>query len=152
MLKKIAFAMLASGILAGCATVPMADKEVSSQAKAFAEPPAGKAGLYIYRNSTLGGALKKDVRVNGKCIGETAPNMFFYEVVKGGEEQTLSTESEFSPNDLKIKTESGKNYFIRQYIKLGVFVGGAGLEQVSDTEGKADVSSLNMAIQGKCNS
>ena len=152
MLKKMAFVVLASGILSGCATVPMADKAVSSQAKAFAEPPAGKAGLYIYRNSTIGGALKKDVRVNGKCIGETAPNMFFYEVVNGGEEQTLSTESEFSPNDLKIKTESGKNYFIRQYIKMGVFVGGAGLEQVSDTQGKADISSLNMAMQGKCSS
>ncbi len=152
MLKKIAFVMLASGILSGCATVPMADKEVSAKAKTFEAPPTGKAGLYIYRNSTLGGALKKDVRVNGKCIGETAPNMFFYEVVNGNEEQNISTESEFSPNDLKFKAEAGKNYFIRQYIKLGVFVGGAGLEQVSDSEGKADISGLNMAVQGKCSS
>ena len=83
---------------------------------------------------------------------ETAPNMFFYEVVNGNEEQNISTESEFSPNDLKFKAEAGKNYFIRQYIKLGVFVGGAGLEQVSDTEGKADISGLNMALQGKCSS
>ncbi len=152
MLKKIAFVVLASGILSGCATVPMADKEVSSKAKTFEAPPAGKAGLYIYRNSTLGGALKKDVRVNGKCIGETAPNMFFYELVNANEEQNISTESEFSPNDLKIKTEAGKNYFIRQYIKLGVFVGGAGLEQVSDSQGKADISGLSMALQGKCSS
>ena len=152
MLKKIALVVLASGIVSGCATVPMADKEASSKAKTFAEPPAGKAGLYIYRNSTLGGALKKDVRINGKCIGETAPHMFFYEVVNGGEEQTLSTESEFSANDLKIKAESGKNYFIRQYIKMGVFVGGAGLEQVTDAQGKTDISSLNMAMHGKCSS
>ncbi len=152
MLKKIAFVVLASGILSGCATVPLADKEVSSKAKTFEAPPAGKAGLYIYRNSTLGGALKKDVRVNGKCIGETAPNMFFYELVNANEEQNISTESEFSPNDLKIKTEAGKNYFIRQYIKLGVFVGGAGLEQVSDSQGKADISGLSMALQGKCSS
>jgi hypothetical protein len=28
--------------------------------------------------------------------------------------------------------EAGKNYFIEQFIKLGVFVGGAGLEQVDE--------------------
>ncbi|XOC77871.1 DUF2846 domain-containing protein [Haemophilus influenzae] len=58
----------------------------------------------------------------------------------------MSTESEFSNNDLNIKTESGKNYFIRQYIKFGVFAGGANLEQVSEEEGKKAISKLNMAV------
>ncbi len=152
MLKKFACIVLVSGVMTGCASVPMADKNASTQAKTFAAPPAGKAGLYVYRNSTLGGALKKDVRINGKCIGETAPNMFFYEVVNGDQEQKLSTESEFSANDLTVKTEAGKNYFVRQYIKMGVFVGGANLELVPEAEGKKDVSSLELAKQDKCSS
>ncbi|HHV6932376.1 TPA: DUF2846 domain-containing protein, partial [Haemophilus influenzae] len=41
---------------------------------------------------------------------------------------------------------SGKNYFIRQYIKFGVFAGGANLEQVSEEEGKKAISKLNMAV------
>ncbi len=41
-------------------------------------------------------------------------------------------------------------YFIRQYIKPGVFVGGAGLELVSDEDGKKSVSKLKMAAKGTC--
>ncbi len=68
--------------------------------------------------------------------------MFFYEVVKGGEEHKLSTESEFSPNDLMVKTESGEDYFIKQYIKMGVFVGGANLKLVDEHEGKTAVAKV----------
>lgn len=31
----------------------------------------------------------------------------------------ISTESEFSPNDLNLTADAGKNYFVRQYIKVG---------------------------------
>ena len=64
--------------------------------------------------------------------------------------------SEFSPNDLLIKVESGMNYFIRQYIKLGILAvgvplgGGAGLELVDEEKGKKDVGELNMATKGTC--
>lgn len=75
---------------------------------------------------------------------------FFYEEVKGNAEHKISTESEFSPNDLLLKTENGKNYFIKQYLKLGVFVGGANLELVNEKEGKEDISELEMAIKGTC--
>jgi hypothetical protein len=62
----------------------------------------------------------------------------------------VNTESEFSPNTLELMFEAGKNYFIRQYIKIGVFVGGAGLEQMPEVEGKENVSKLGMAKSGKC--
>lgn len=150
MFKKIALIALASSVFVGCASVPMESKDTSSKAKTFAVPPEGKSGIYIYRNSSVGGALKKDVVVDGKCVGETAPDVFFYEVVDGNAEHKLSTESEFSANDLVLKTEGGKNYFVRQYIKLGVFVGGAGLEVVPEQQGKKDISKLAMAKKGTC--
>ncbi|MBT5469805.1 MAG: DUF2846 domain-containing protein [Nitrospina sp.] len=83
-------------------------------------------------------------------MGETAPDVFFYEAVEGDTSHKVSTESEFSPNDLLIKVKSGMNYFIRQYIKIGLFVGGAGLELVDEEEGKKDVSKLGMATKGTC--
>jgi hypothetical protein len=143
-------ASVAASLLAGCATVPMESKEISNKAKSFEKPTADNAGLYIYRASGPGTALKKDVWVNDKCVGETAPNMFFYQLVKGGEEHKISTESEFSPNDLLVKTESGQNYFVRQYIKMGVLVGGAGLELVSEDKGKKAISKLELAKTGNC--
>jgi hypothetical protein len=136
----------------GCTSVPMESKEKSELAKQYNSPSEGKAGLYVYRSGSFGGALKKDVWLNGKCVGETAPNMFFYEEIAGNTEHKVSTESEFSPNDLIVKTESGKNYFVSQYIKMGVFVGGAGVELVDEEKGKKQISKLDMAITGKCSS
>lgn len=45
--------------------------------------------------------------------------------------------------------EAGKNYFVRQSIKTGAFVGGANLKEVSDEQGKADVAKLGLAQWGK---
>jgi len=152
-MNKVLTTIAVTALLAtGCTSVPMESKERSELAKQYNSPSEGKAGLYVYRSGSFGGALKKDVWLNGKCIGETAPNMFFYEEIEGNTEHKVSTESEFSPNDLLVKTESGKNYFVSQYIKMGVFVGGAGVELVDEEKGKEQISKLDMAIKGKCSS
>jgi len=150
MSKYVAAAALAAVLISGCASVPMESKEASAKAKQFNPPSAGNAGLYIYRDSFVGKALKKDIWLDGKCLGESAPDVFFYDEVKGDQEHKISTESEFSPNDLAITTLAGQNYFIRQYIKLGVFVGGANLELVKEDEAKKAISSLELATKGTC--
>ena len=147
---KIVIVIILSSIFVGCASVPLESPENQATAKNFQAPQQGSSGLYIYRNGSFGGALKKDVWVDGNCIGETAPNIFFYQEVTAGKEHTISTESEFSPNNLLVKTESGKNHFIEQYIKMGAFVGGAGLKEVTEDEGKKIVSDLKMAKKGNC--
>jgi hypothetical protein len=43
-----------------------------------------------------------------------------------------------------------KNYVFRQFIKMGVFVGGAGIEPVPEEQGKKDVAQLEMAKLGNC--
>lgn len=151
-MKKIFFVGLVfAGILfSGCATVQLEPKEVSQNAKQFNPPSEGNAGLYIFRDSIFGAALKKDIWVDSKCLGESAPLTFFYEDIKGGLEHKISTESEFSPNDLVMRTESGKNYFVRQYIRPGLFVGGANLEIVEEEEGKKAISELELAKKGNC--
>lgn len=147
---KLLSVVAAAFIVTGCASVPMESKEASVKAKQFNRPTEGHSGLYVYRDSFVGQALKKDIWVDGKCIGESAPDVFFYEEVKSGQPHTISTESEFSPNDLTINTLAGTNYFINQYIKMGVFVGGAGLELVNEEKGKNAVMKLELAKQGTC--
>lgn len=93
----------------------------------------------------MGGAIKKDIWIDGECLGESARGVFFYKDVQGNREHVISTESEFSPNHLKLQTESGQ-----QYIKPGVLVGGANLKQVDRSVGEKAVSEYELAQSGKC--
>ncbi|MDO9004953.1 MAG: DUF2846 domain-containing protein [Aquabacterium sp.] len=132
-------------VLTGCAsTVPMAPKEQDAASKTFAAPAADQAGVYIYRNNFVGKALKKRLMIDNVGIGETANGVYFHKTVTPGE-HTLSTESEFGDNTLKFTAEGGKNYYFQQYIKMGVFVGGSGIQAVTEEVGKQNVLQCNEA-------
>lgn len=150
MIIRFLTAAFISFVIAGCASVPMETAELTEEARLFKAPEEGYAGLYIYRDSFMGKALKKDIWVNDKCVGESAANVFFYEEYPGDQEYLISTESEFSPNSIKLLLEAGKNYFVRQYIKIGLLVGGADLEVEDQEVGKAAISKLNRAKVGFC--
>ncbi|RYF00571.1 MAG: DUF2846 domain-containing protein [Comamonadaceae bacterium] len=149
-MRKMALIVALSASFTGCASVPMETGEASEKAKTFAAPAAGSAGLYVYRDSVLGKAQKMDVWVDGKCLGESAGDTFFYTQVKGGMKYEISTESEFSPNKISLMFEAGKNHFVRQYIKLGVVLEGADLEVVPEDQAKAAITKLNLAKPGTC--
>ncbi|HQT05420.1 MAG: DUF2846 domain-containing protein [Gammaproteobacteria bacterium] len=136
-MKKLllSYLLLAVLVLTGCATVPMASPEADQKAKAFATPSSDMASLYIFRDSQLGAALKKMVKIDGQNIGETAPNTYFHIFAKPGK-RTLSTESEFSDNSLEVSLEPGKVHYVRNYMKMGLFIGGANLEIVDGSEAK----------------
>lgn len=131
--------------LAGCAaTVPMASSEEDSHRKAFGKPSAGNAGLYIYRDSTLGFALAKGVYVDDQMLGQTASMTYFYKEVKPGVHK-ISTESEFGNNDINVTVSAGRNYFINQYIKMGLFVGGSDLQLMGEAAGMNGVRACRLA-------
>ncbi|HLP97811.1 MAG TPA: DUF2846 domain-containing protein [Sideroxyarcus sp.] len=125
-------------ILTGCASVPMAPKEQDAASKSFKTPSAKMAGVYIYRNSSFGGAIKKAVKIDNVVIGETAKYTYFHKEVSPGA-HVLATQSEFGDNVLNFTAEEGKNYYFRQYMKLGAFVAGSGLEAVSEADRRAGV-------------
>ena len=131
-------------LASGCASVPMASATQDAALKKFASPTADKAGLYVYRNSFVGQALKKNVYVDGEYLGESANKVYFYKEVTPGQ-HNLSTESEFSDNAISFLAQGGNNYFAEQYIKMGVFVGGANVKMVSEAEGKKNVLESSLA-------
>lgn len=137
-------AVITASLLSGCASVPMGSMEQDSRLKSFATPAADKAGLYIFRDSFMGQGLKKTVAVDGATLGETANKVYFYKEITPGQ-HLLSTESEFSDNTLNLQADAGKNYYVAQFIKIGFFVGGADLKQVSETEGKQAVRQCSLA-------
>jgi hypothetical protein len=140
-MKKLLLPLLLLMIaaLTGCASVPMATPEADQKAKAFASPSSDMASLYILRDSQLGGALKKMIKIDGQNIGETAPYTYFHVFAKPGK-RTLSTQSEFSDNSLDLTLEAGKNHYVRNYMKMGVFIGGANLEVVEEAEAKQAIN------------
>lgn len=149
-MKKIillAISILSVFVFSGCsAKVDLESKEVSDKAKLFNNPSNGKAGVYIYRdNSFFGKALTKELYINDEIIGKTAPGVFFYEEVEADKEHKISTQSEFSPNSISVTPKKDNLYFFRQYIKMGVFVGGADLEEVSPEKAKEAILKLDMA-------
>lgn len=130
--------------IVGCAKVPMAPVEQDVALKEFNPPSNDNSSIYVYRNCFVGAALKKTVYLDNKAIGESAENVYFHTLTSPGS-HVLSTESEFSENDLPIETEGGKNYFVEQYIKMGVFVGGANLRLVDEETGKKNVLECGLA-------
>ncbi|MGR5111037.1 DUF2846 domain-containing protein [Vibrio jasicida] len=149
---KLTFSALAIATLSGCA-VPVENEQAMQEAKLFQTPSEGNAVIYMYReDSIFGSGLKKDLYLNGKCVGETAKGVFFRKEVEANKEYEIATESEFSPNKMVLFVNASKNYFVKQFIKPGVFVGGADVKQVSETEGKNTVLKLDMAKPGTCNS
>jgi hypothetical protein len=132
-------------LIVGCsASVPMASKEQDTAVKAFSQPETDKAGLYVFRDTFVGQALKKSISIDGTVIGRTANKTFFFKEIAPGSHK-LSTESEFGDNTITFTAEGGKNYFAEQFIKMGVFVGGAGLKMVTEEEGKKGVLNCELA-------
>ena len=119
-MRKFVLAFLLPFLFAGCVSVPMESAQQSELAKQFNPPSHGKAGLYIYRSGPFGPLERRDVWVDGKCIGASAPNTFFYEEIQG--DSTHGISSQLEPSHLSKMAHfsfyaiSGENYFVRQYI------------------------------------
>ena len=129
----------------GCANVATQDKSADEYAKEFKAPPNGWAGLYLYRTCNIFGAgLKKSLYVDGHYLGETSRCRFFYRLVRPGVHR-IDTESEFSENFFTYDFKEGINTFINQYIRLGVFVGGANIEVKDPEFAKAALKDYSLA-------
>lgn len=143
--KLLFFAvLLAVAFLSGCASVKMVDPSMDAEAKQFAAPAADESILYLYRTGSFaGGGLKKDIWVDGKYIGESSscPSGTFFKISVTPGKHVISTESEFSPNHILINARGGEDYYIQQYARPGIFVGGAEMKLVSKEEGRQQILS-----------
>lgn len=125
----------------GCASVQMASSERDTAAKSFATK-ADKANLYIYRNESMGAAVKMAVTLDGKPVGETAAKTYFKLEVPPGE-HTLISKTE-NDSVLSVKAAAGQNYFIWQEVKMGVLSARSALQLVDEAAGKAGVQECKL--------
>lgn len=148
MFKKISLIglLLAAVLLTGCASVPKASPEQDARAKTFAVA-AGKANIYLYRNESMGGAVKMDVALDGKPMGQTAAQTYFmFEVTPGKHTITSKAENEVMQ---EVIAEAGKNYFIWQEVKMGVMYARNKLNVVDEATGRAGVAECSLIEPAK---
>lgn len=132
----LCMAILAA-MLTGCASVPMASLDQDAKAKDFTPQP-DKATLFIYRNETFGAAIPITVSVNDRTIGQTASKTYFRFNVNPGRYKIKAHAENVA--ELSVDAISGRNYFIWQEMKMGMWSARANLTQVDDSTGRAGVS------------
>ena len=115
----------------------MASIERDSQAKTFAVKP-GLSNIYVYRNETFGAAIKMDVELDGKLIGQTVANSYFALEVTPGK-HTLISKAE-NNSVLDVNAEAGKNNFVWQEVKMGLIITRTKLQIVDEATGKAGIA------------
>lgn len=141
MRKLVALCMI-SASLAGCASVPMGDPARDLALKQFDVAP-DKAGVYIYRNELIGRAVKMDVEVDGKPIGQTAAQSYLYRELTPGK-HTVTAKAE-NMDSLEIDAQPGKLSFIWQEVKMGVVFARTKLHLVDEKTGRSGVMGTRLA-------
>ncbi|MDH3468057.1 MAG: DUF2846 domain-containing protein [Gammaproteobacteria bacterium] len=133
-IKAVLFIVLC--LITGCATVPLAPVESDIKAKAF-EVQASKSNIYLYRNEIIGSAITMPIGLDGSISGKTSSKTYFMWVVEPGEHEISS----YTENTAKIVIDAkpGKNHFVWQEVKMGVWAPRSKLHEVSEDVGRKGV-------------
>ncbi|MFZ5523277.1 MAG: DUF2846 domain-containing protein [Pseudomonadota bacterium] len=129
-------------VLAGCASVPMGDAKQDAALKTFTIA-SDKAGVYVYRNESMGAAVKMDVEFDGQAIGKTAANTYLYKEVTPGR-HTITSKAE-NTDSVEVDAKPGTLSYIWQEVKMGVLYARTKLHIVGESEGKKGVLETNLA-------
>ena len=128
--------------LVGCATVNMGDAKQDASLKTFTIAP-DKSAVYIYRNEGFGAAVKMDVLVDGKMIGQTAAQTYLYKELSPGK-HTITSKAE-NDSTLEIDAKIGTLQYIWQEVKMGILYARNQLTVVSEDVGKKGVLESKLA-------
>lgn len=133
-MKKIVnlLTVLAALLLVGCAAPIKAPAENDAAAKVFT-PVKDKAVVFIFRNENYGGAIGMPVKVNGQDIGETGAKTFFRLNLASGM-YVIASEAE-NTSELPMTLVEGRNYFVWQEVRMGIWKARSSLRQVDEKAG-----------------
>ena len=127
---------LVAALLGGCATVPMGDAKQDASLKTFQVAP-DRAALYVYRNESMGAAIKMDVQLDGKQLGQTVANSYIFADLKPGQ-HTLVSSAE-NTDTLQFEAKPGQAVYVWQEVKMGVLYARNKLHLVAEQEGRKGV-------------
>lgn len=120
----------------------MASLDADREAKTFSTE-AGKAHIYLYRHETYGAAIRMPVSLDGRIAGDTGPKTYFLWRVSPGKHEIAShTENTAT---LTIDAEAGRNYYVWQEVKMGMWAARSQLHEVDAERGQKDVNQCKLA-------
>jgi hypothetical protein len=140
---QIRFAVILLAALTGCASVPLAPTDADSAAKTFATAP-DSGNVYVYRNESIGSAIKMGVYVDEKPIGQTAAKTYFKVPLTPGKHKIRGHAENNSV--LELDVQPGKNYFVWQEVKMGALSARNELQLVDEATGKKGVGQCKLAV------
>jgi hypothetical protein len=123
-------------LVAGCATGP----KYSEMKSKIAPPAAGQGRVFVYRDSSLGAAITPKVTINGKVVGVSRGNGFFYVDLPPGEYR-LAAETEVE-RSLSFSLAAGETKYVSASMSLGLFVGRLNFDLVNQAAGEQALESL----------
>jgi hypothetical protein len=138
---RLAGVVLFAAMATGCASVPMATPEADATAKKFQVAP-DKANLYIYRNESMGAAVKMKVLIDGQPAGQTAAKTYVMRTVDPGS-HVVTSKAE-NESTLTVDAVAGQNYFLWQEVKMGFGSARSSLQLVDEAKGKAGVAECKL--------
>ncbi len=142
LLRRVA-GLAALCLLPACATVPKAAPERDAAAKQFAAPPKGKAALYVFRDESMGGAVKMRLTIDGEPLGETGPKTFHWVSVAPGKHTVVGKAENESTVDFTAR--AGESVFVWQEVKMGLLGARNSLQLVDPERGHAGVAECELA-------
>lgn len=128
--------------LVGCASVNMGDAKQDAALKTFATPK-GTAGVYIYRNESMGAAIKMNVELDGRAIGQTIANTYLYKEVTPGK-HTFTSKAE-NDSSIEVDAKPGTLLYIWQEVKMGLLGARSKLQLVDQMVGQKGVQETKLA-------
>ena len=120
----------------------MADPKQDTALKTFAIPK-DKAGVYIYRNESMGAAIKMNVELDGQVIGQTAANRYLYKEVAPGK-HTFVSKAE-NDSSIEIDAAPGTLLYLWQEVKMGILGARSKLQLVEPAQGQKVVQETKLA-------
>ena len=104
--------------------------------------PSGKALVYIYRSSGMGGLVYYDVKANGRVVTTLYSGTYYPYVTDPGEIE-FSAKTEAS-DSVTIDAKAGQTYFLRGTVGVGFFVGHPHLTVVPAEEAEKDIADCKL--------
>lgn len=141
MKTRLATVALFAALASGCASVPMATPAADATAKTFQVAP-DKANLYIYRNESMGAAVKMKVLIDGQPAGQTAAKTYIMRTVDPGS-HVVTSKAE-NESTVTVDAVAGQNYFLWQEVKMGFGSARSALQLVDEAKGKAGVAECKL--------
>lgn len=141
-MKKILAVAVVAMTLVGCASVPLGDAQQDAALKTFSVAP-DKAGVYIYRNESMGAAITMNVELDGNPIGQTAAKTYLYKELTPGK-HVISSKAE-NTDTVEVDAKAGTLVYIWQEVKMGVMSARNKLHLVDEAQGRKGVQETKLA-------